>query len=122
MRDKEEKALLEKWFKCDMNAVPPMYVLQPISYHIPNSLTVTMLIGGKSLCRIGVRFFLRFRTFSDEKQKSCMELQVLANCTSISCRVRNLYGQVDDKRRLSANSTFLKGILQIEKGLKEQKS
>lgn len=38
MKDKEEKALLEKWFKCDMNAVPPMYVLQPISYHIPNSL------------------------------------------------------------------------------------
>lgn len=121
MKDKEEKALLEKWFKCDMNAVPPMYVLQPISYHIPNSLCHDA-DQRKVALQNWSQVFLRFRTFSDEKQKSCMELQVLANCTSISCRVRNLYGQVDDKRRLSANSTFLKGILQIEKGLKEQKS
>lgn len=26
------------WFNCDVNAVPPAYVLQPISCHIPNNL------------------------------------------------------------------------------------
>lgn len=38
MTDQEEKAVLETWFKCDMNAVPPTYVLQPISSHIPDHL------------------------------------------------------------------------------------
>lgn len=37
MKDKEEKVLLEKWFKCDMNVVLFMYVLQLISYYIFNS-------------------------------------------------------------------------------------
>lgn len=38
MTDQEEKAVLETWFKCDMNAVPPTYVLQPVSSHIPDHL------------------------------------------------------------------------------------
>lgn len=38
MTHQEEKAVLETWFKCDMNAVPPTYVLQPVSSHIPDHL------------------------------------------------------------------------------------
>lgn len=40
MTDLEEKAVLETWFKCDVNAVPPTYVLQPISSRIPNNLSL----------------------------------------------------------------------------------
>jgi len=36
--DQEEKAVLETWFKCDMNTIPPTYVLQPVSSHIPDHL------------------------------------------------------------------------------------
>lgn len=36
--DEEERAVLETWFKCDMNAIPPTYVLQPVSSHIPDHL------------------------------------------------------------------------------------
>ena len=38
MTDQEEKAVLEKWFKCDKNGVPPSHVLQPVSSHIPDNL------------------------------------------------------------------------------------
>ncbi|OWF44315.1 NACHT domain- and WD repeat-containing protein 1-like [Mizuhopecten yessoensis] len=38
--EKEEvKAQLTKWYLCDDNAVPPEYVLQPISKYIPNRLS-----------------------------------------------------------------------------------
>ena len=32
----EDKLLLEKWFWCDYNCVPPMYILQPITIHLPD--------------------------------------------------------------------------------------
>ena len=38
LTDQEEKAVLEKWFKCDLNAIPPTYVLQPVSTHFPDHL------------------------------------------------------------------------------------
>ena len=38
LTDQEEKAVLEKWFKCDLNAIPPTYVLQPVSSHFPDHL------------------------------------------------------------------------------------
>lgn len=38
LTDQDEKAVLGKWFKCDLNAIPPTYVLQPVSFHIPDHL------------------------------------------------------------------------------------
>lgn len=120
MKDKEEKALLEKWFKCDMNAVPPMYVLQPISYHIPNSLC-----HDADQRKVALQNWSQ--VFSQIQDILRPEAKTLHGAASIGELHKyfmsgKIYGQVDDKRRLSANSTFLKGILQIEKGLKEQKS
>lgn len=37
--DQGEKSLLGKWYQCDMNEVPPTYVLQPVSSHIPDYLS-----------------------------------------------------------------------------------
>lgn len=39
LTDHEERNLLEKWFVCDNNAVPSIYVLQPVSSRIPGYLS-----------------------------------------------------------------------------------
>ena len=36
VKDKDEKDLMQSWFICDENAIPPVYVLQPISSQFPN--------------------------------------------------------------------------------------
>ena len=33
---KEDKSLLDKWFWCDNNCVPPMYILQPVTHYLPD--------------------------------------------------------------------------------------
>lgn len=38
LTNQEERKVLEKWFQCDLNSVPPTYVLQPVSSHIPDYL------------------------------------------------------------------------------------
>ncbi len=35
-KDGKDIKLLESWFKREDNAIPPMYVLQPISSHLPH--------------------------------------------------------------------------------------
>ncbi|KAK6192030.1 hypothetical protein SNE40_003581 [Patella caerulea] len=39
MKSEESKQLLNRWFKKDENSVPPIYILQPISSHIPSFLS-----------------------------------------------------------------------------------
>ena len=39
LTDHEERNLLGKWFVCDKNAVPAIYVLQPVSSQIPGYLS-----------------------------------------------------------------------------------
>lgn len=36
VEDKDERDLMQSWFICDDNAIPPVYVLQPISHQFPN--------------------------------------------------------------------------------------
>ena len=36
MENQEDQTLLRRWFKLDNNAIPPEYVLQPISSQFPN--------------------------------------------------------------------------------------
>ncbi|XP_032230657.2 protein qui-1 isoform X5 [Nematostella vectensis] len=39
LENEHDRSLIEKWFKCDFNAVPPAYMLQPISSCLPDYLS-----------------------------------------------------------------------------------